>query len=283
MKKSDHSGGILGSKQVKTLSSLLFFFLSLALLLAALHPYPSFAAEVSGVAEVLGIADAPESQPLVSLQIGDGSTKQLSTGIQILILMTILSLAPALFIMMSSFVRIVVVLSFLRQAMGTMQSPPNQVIISLALFLTFFVMAPVWQKVNETAIQPYLAEEITQTEALGYAVNPIRKFMLNQIREQDLAMFLEMTDNPTPESVDDVATHVIISAFMISELRTAFQIGFLVYLPFLVIDMVVASTLMSMGMMMLPPIMVSLPFKLILFVLADGWHLVVGSLMRSFV
>ena len=271
IKRSDHKIDLLSLKRLRAVGSILFFILFLAGLFAISHPSTTFAAEAS------------ESQPLVNIQVGGGEAKQLSTGIQILILMTLLSLAPALFIMMSSFVRIVVVLSFLRQAMGTMQTPPNQVIISLALFLTFFVMTPVWQKVNETAIQPYLAEEITQTEAIDYATHPIREFMLNQIREEDLGMFLEMTKQPNPESVEDVPTHVVISAFMISELRTAFQIGFLVYLPFLVIDMVVASTLMSMGMMMLPPIMVSLPFKLILFVLADGWHLVVGSLMRSFI
>ena len=219
----------------------------------------------------------------LNIQFGDGGPEQLSTVLQVLALMTLLSLAPALFIMVSSFIRIVVVLAFLRQAMGTQQSPPNQVLISLALFLTFFVMTPVWQKVNADALQPYLAEEIAQPEAWDRAVNPVREFMLKQVREKDLALFLEMADPSPPESLEEVPTHVIISAFMVSELRTAFQIGFLVYLPFLVIDIVVASTLMSMGMLMLPPILVSLPFKLILFVLADGWHLIVGSLVKSFI
>lgn len=228
-------------------------------------------------------AEPSDPTPLVNIQFGEGGPGQLSLVMQILILTTLLSLAPALFIMVSSFIRIVVVLSFLRQAIGTHQSPPNQVIISLSLFLTFFVMAPVWQKVHAEALQPYLEQKIGQEEAWGLAVKPVRDFMLRQVREKDLELFLEMARQPAPEGPEAVPTHIVISAFMVSELRTAFQIGFLVYLPFLVIDMVVASTLMSMGMLMLPPIMVSLPFKLILFVLADGWYLVVGSLVRSFI
>jgi len=205
-----------------------------------------------------------------------------SVVLQIFLLLTVLSLAPAILIMLTSFTRIVIVLSLLRQAMGTHQMPPNQVLIGLALFLTFFVMTPIWQRVNTEALQPYLEKKITQKEALEKAVEPLRKFMFKQTREKDLALLVDIADIERPGSVDDVPTSVLIPSFIISELKTAFQIGFLLYVPFLILDMVVASVLLSMGMMMLPPIMVSLPFKLMLFVLADGWYLVVGSLVKSF-
>ncbi|MFQ5543467.1 MAG: flagellar type III secretion system pore protein FliP [Nitrospiria bacterium] len=220
--------------------------------------------------------------PSLSLNLGEGSPERWSTAIQILVLFTVLSLAPAIFIMMTSFTRIVVVLSFMRQAFGTQQAPPNQVIIGLSLFLTFLVMSPVWKRVNTEALQPYLEEAISQGDAISKAGEPIRKFMLSQVREKDLALFVKVSKLPQPKTPTDIPTYAVIPAFMISELRTAFQIGFLVYLPFLVIDIVVASILMSMGMMMLPPVMISLPFKLILFVLADGWYLIVGSLIRGF-
>jgi flagellar biosynthetic protein FliP len=223
----------------------------------------------------------PKRAPLVAVTIGDAD-KPLSVGLQIMIALTILTLAPAIFIMTTSFTRIIVVLSLLRQAMGTQQSPPNQVLISLALFLTLFVMSPVIKKVNNDALQPYLHEEITQQQALDKAEVPIRGFMLKQVREKDLSLFVNLTKMKRPKNQKDIPTHVLIPAFMISELRLAFQVGFLVFLPFLIIDIVVGSVLMSMGMMMLPPIMVSLPFKLILFVLADGWYLIVGSLVKSF-
>ncbi len=223
----------------------------------------------------------PQPDPLMTVQFGSVD-KSFSTGIQVLILLTILSLAPAIFIMMTSFTRIVVVLSFLRQALGTQQAPPNQVLISLALFLTLFIMSPILTKINKEALQPYIAEEIPQQEALKRASEPIRKFMLKQVREKDLSLFVDITKMGRPRNENDIPTHVVIPAFMISELRTAFQIGFLIFLPFLIIDIVVGSVLMSMGMMMLPPVMVSLPFKLILFVLADGWYLIVGALVKSF-
>ncbi|MEK7748098.1 MAG: flagellar type III secretion system pore protein FliP [Nitrospirota bacterium] len=223
----------------------------------------------------------PQPDPLMTVQFG-GVDKPFSVGLQILILLTILSLAPAIFIMMTSFTRIIVVLSFLRQALGTQQAPPNQVLISLALFLTLFIMSPILTKINTEALQPYIAEEITQQEALKRSSEPIRKFMLKQVREKDLSLFVDITKIGRPRNESDIPTHVVIPAFMISELRTAFQIGFLIFLPFLIIDIVVGSVLMSMGMMMLPPVMVSLPFKLILFVLADGWYLIVGSLVKSF-
>jgi flagellar biosynthetic protein FliP len=202
--------------------------------------------------------------------------------LQILALLTVLSVAPAFFIMVTAFTRIVIVLSFLRQAMGTQQVPPNQILISLALFLTFFVMTPVWQAVYGNALQPLFAEQISQEEALTRGMVPIREFMLKQVREKDLELFVELAKLPKPATVDELPTHVIIPSFILSELRIAFQIGFLIYVPFLIVDMVVASVLMSMGMMLMPPVVISLPFKLILFVLADGWYLVVGSMVKSF-
>ena len=239
---------------------------------------------IFGVSDLCAAATAATSGngPSITLDLGAGAKGQTAVVIQILGLLTILSLAPALFIMVTSFTRIVIVLSFLRQAIGTQQTPPNQVLISLALFLTFFVMAPVWQTVYGHAIQPLLAEQITQEEAFTRGMAPVRDFMLRQVREKDLALFVELAKLPKPATAQDLPTHVIIPAFILSELRVAFQIGFLIYVPFLVVDMVVASVLMSMGMMLLPPVVISLPFKLILFVLADGWYLIVGSMVKSF-
>ena len=226
-----------------------------------------------------------QTLPIPTIQIGVGQAdnpSDVSTGLQILFLLTFLSLAPALLVLVTSFTRIVVVFSFLRHALGTQQMPPNQVLIGLALFLTIFIMAPVWQEVNKSALQPYINEEIGYKEALDLAETPVRKFMLSQTREKDIAVFYEITEEPRPKTEADVPTHLLIPAFVISELRTAFQIGFLIYIPFLVLDMVVASVLLSMGMMMLPPVMISLPFKLLLFVLVDGWNLMIGSLVKSF-
>ena len=203
--------------------------------------------------------------------------------LQIFLLMTVLSLAPAILIMVTSFTRIVIVLSLLRRALGTMQMPPNQVMIGLALFLTFFVMTPVWQKINQNALQPYLDKKIGNQEALQNATEPLKEFMFRQTREKDLALFVDIAKLERPNNIKDIPTSVLIPSFIISEVKTAFQIGLLLYVPFLIIDMVVASVLLSMGMMMLPPIMVSLPFKLMLFVLADGWYLLVGSLVKGFV
>jgi flagellar biosynthetic protein FliP len=196
--------------------------------------------------------------------------------------MTVLSLAPAMLIMLTSFTRIAIVLSLLRQALGTPQTPPTQVVLGIALFLTFFIMAPVWTTVNQNALQPYMAEKIDQKSALAAAAEPFKAFMLKQTREKDLALMVKVSDTPRPETRDKISIGVLIPAFIISELKTAFQIGFMLYVPFIVIDMVVASVLLSMGMMMLPPVMISLPFKLMLFVLADGWHLIVRSLVQSF-
>ncbi len=208
--------------------------------------------------------------------------KDVSVALQIMGLLTVLSLAPALLIMMTSFTRIVIVLSFLRQAMGTMTMPPNQVILGLALFLTFFVMATPLGQINHDALQPYLAGNMGQQEAIQKGVEPLRNFMFHQTRQKDLALFVHMAKIARPRTPADIPTHILIPAFLISELKTAFQIGFMIYLPFLVIDMVVSSILMSMGMMMLPPVMISLPFKIILFVLVDGWHLISRALVASF-
>ncbi|MGA1823020.1 MAG: flagellar type III secretion system pore protein FliP [bacterium] len=224
--------------------------------------------------------------PIPKINIGvdsANSPEDIVVGMQILLLLTILSLAPAILIMITSFTRIAVVLSFLRQAIGTHQMPSNQIIIGLALFLTFFIMLPVGKQINADALQPYLASEINHTEALKLAMNPLRQFMFKQTREKDLGLFLQISKAPKPKNESEVGTLVLIPAFVISELKTAFEIGFLIYLPFLIVDMVVAVVLLSMGMMMLPPIMISLPFKLMFFVLIDGWHLMVGSLVKSFI
>ena len=230
-------------------------------------------------------AAAPQTAaPFIS--IGMDQTQEpgkMAVVLQIFLLMTILSLAPAILIMLTSFTRVVIVLSLLRRALGTMQMPPNQVIIGLALFLTFFIMTPIWQQINQTALQPYLADKLDQQQALQKAAEPLRGFMFKQTREKDLALFVDIAKIERPKDVNDIPISVLIPSFIISEVKTAFQIGLLLYVPFLIIDMVVASVLLSMGMMMLPPIMVSLPFKLMLFVLADGWYLLVGSLVKGFV
>ncbi|MBT9173517.1 MAG: Flagellar biosynthetic protein FliP [Syntrophomonadaceae bacterium] len=221
--------------------------------------------------------------PNLKLELGTATEPEQVVGsLQLLLLLTILTLVPAILALMTSFTRTVIVLSFVRNALGTQQIPPNQVLIGLALFLTFFIMAPVYQQVNTTAIQPYLAAEIDFNEMTTVAMQPMREFMFRHTREKDLALFVNIANAERPSSRDDVALHVLIPAFVISELKTAFQMGFMIFIPFLVIDMVVASALMSMGMFMLPPVMVSLPFKLLLFVMVDGWHLVVQSLVESF-
>lgn len=218
----------------------------------------------------------------LTLDLGNTPTQQTGTSLQILLLLTVLSLAPAILMLMTSFTRIIIVLSFVRNALGTQQLPPNQVLIGLALFLTFFVMEPTWNQINTNAVQPYLKNQITQTEAMTKAEEPLRVFMFKQTREKDLELFVGLSKMERPKTYRDVPTYVLIPAFVISELKTAFQMGFAIFIPFIVIDMIVSSTLMSVGMMMLPPMMISLPFKLLLFVLVDGWHLVVQSLVTSF-
>jgi len=243
-----------------------------------------FAVILSGIL-LLPMLVMAEPMPLPTVNIGVGSSSKpgdMAVTIQIFLMLTVLSLAPGLLIMTTSFTRIVVVLSFLRTAMGTQQAPSNQIIIALSMFLTFFIMSPVWQQIHKEAYLPWKAQQLTQAAAIDKAVMPLRKFMLSQTREKDLALFVNLSKLPRPKNADDIPTLTIIPAFMISELRTAFQIGFLIYIPFIVVDMVVASVLMSMGMMMLPPVMISLPFKVLLFVLVDGWGLVIGSLVKSF-
>jgi len=236
---------------------------------------------------LLGGGATAGAGPALTLSLDDGSgtpgeEPPIATGLQILLLMTVLSVAPALVLMVTSFARIVVVLSFVRQALSTQQMPPNQVLVGLALLMTFFVMAPTWQAVHDDALRPYLDGELSATAALEQGSGPLRDFMLTQTREKDLQLFAGMADIDRPETRADLPLTVLVPAFMISELRTAFQMGFVIYLPFLIVDMVIASVLMSMGMLMLPPAMISLPFKILLFVLVDGWHLVVNSLVSSF-
>lgn len=236
---------------------------------------------LGGVVTLIALSD-PAAAQQINLDFGDGAE---ATGriVQIVALITVLSLAPSILVMVTSFIRIMVVLSFLRTAMGTQQTPPNQVLVSLALFLTFFIMMPTFERAYDTAIKPMIADEITEFEAFDRATIPFRDFMVRHVREQDLNLFIDIS-GIAPDSVraDNMPLRILVPAFMISELRRAFEIGFLIFLPFLIIDMVVASVLMAMGMMMLPPIIIALPFKIIFFVLVDGWYMIVGSLVRSF-
>jgi len=229
------------------------------------------------------IYSAEVSIPKIDIGITPAkSPKDVSATIQILILLTILTLAPAILMLMTSFTRIIIVLSFLRQALGSQQIPPNQILIGLALFMTFYIMTPVGTEIYNKAWEPYKDNKITLDEALKNSVKPLRQFMFKQTREKDLALFIFLSKSQRPKNQNDVPTGVLIPAFIISELKTAFIVGFLIYVPFLIIDMVVASTLMSMGMLMLPPVMISLPFKILLFILVDGWHLISRALIVSF-
>jgi flagellar biosynthetic protein FliP len=228
-------------------------------------------------------AFAQQPVPKISVNIDSAKNpRDVAVTLEILLLMTVLTLAPAILVLTTSFTRIIVIFHFLRQAVGLQQMPPNQVLIGLALFLTVFIMNPVISDVYQGAVKPYLAEEISFDDAIDKASTPMRDFMLKNTREKDLSLLVSIGMQAKPENATEVATHLLVPAFVISELRIAFQIGFLIYIPFLVIDVVVASVLMSMGMLMLPPIMISLPFKVMLFVLIDGWYLIVGSVIRSF-
>lgn len=257
--------------------------LGLSALGVALYAGAVFAADTGTAPSYVPGGGSGISLPNISMSFGAGGKPADTVGVlRILMMLTVLTLAPAILIMMTSFTRIVVVLSFLRQALGTQQMPPNQLIIGLSLFLSFFVMAPAFKEISSQAIEPYMAEKIDQKVAFDRAEKPLREFMFNQTREKDLELFLSLSKEAKPQGREDVPTYVLIPSFVVSELKTAFQIGFMIYLPFLVIDMVVASVLMAMGMMMLPPTAIALPFKLLLFVLVDGWDLVVGSLVKSF-
>jgi len=241
------------------------------------------AVAVVGLVMFTGMVRSAWAQiPEVELRIGPGGGEAGAIGIvQMMVLFTLISLAPSLLVMVTPFTRIVIVLSLLRNALGTQQTPPNTVIVGLALFLSLFIMAPILQQINDTALKPYLRQELPTGQAFAAAEQPVRQFMLRQTRARDLALFVNLA-RLKPRKVEDIPTYVVVPGFMISELKSAFQIGFVVYIPFLVIDMVVASILMSMGMLMVPPILISLPFKLLLFILADGWNLVFGSIVRSF-
>ncbi len=257
-----------------------FFWIFTALLILAV--FPSVALAEGGVASAMGNGGGL-ALPSLSLSFTQGQKPgELVAVLRTVIMLTVLTLAPAILIMMTSFTRIVVVLSFLRQALGTQQMPPNQLIVGLALFLTFFVMAPTWKTISSQALEPFMSESIGQVDAFNRAEAPLREFMFSQVREKDLELFLSLSKEAKPNDKKEVASYILVPAFIISELKTAFTIGFMLYLPFLVVDMVVASVLMAMGMMMLPPAAVALPFKLLLFVLVDGWELIVGSLVKSF-
>jgi flagellar biosynthesis protein FliP len=225
----------------------------------------------------------PIALPKIAVDIGKSSNpSDVAVTLQILALMTVLSLAPALLIMTTAFTRIIIVFHFLKQALGTAQMPPSQIIIGLSMFLTFFIMAPTWNKVNTEALQPYLNGKLSQQLAYDKGIEPIRQFMFRQTREQDLGLFMKLSNIDKPNSRADIPTLVLVPAYAISEIRTGFIIGFVIFIPFLIIDIVVSSILMAMGMMMLPPMMISLPFKILLFILVDGWNLLVLSLMQSF-
>jgi len=253
----------------------------------ALRPFLALGFALTGLTAAAqeAVDENPLGQNIVDAFRQAGEPENISTSLLILFLLTILTLAPAILVMTTSFTRIIVVFGFLRQAMATQQSPPNQVLIGIALFLTFFIMAPTYQRMYDEAVQPYIEGEIpTINEAYTKALVPMREFMFRQLERnpRDIALFMQIAELPRPQTREDVPTTVLIPAFILNEMRIAFQIGFIIYIPFLIIDMVVASTLMAMGMMMLPPVFVSLPFKIILFVLADGWMLLIGSLVRSF-
>ena len=242
---------------------------TIPLVLFFLLTFPTLASAVGLPTITFGVEDAESPQ-------------QVSNALQILFVLTILSVAPAILLMMTCFTRIVIVLGFVRQAMGTQNMPPTQIILGLSLFLSFFIMSPTLNTINEEALQPYMSEQIDQAQALQKAIDPMRQFMFSQVRESELSLLTDITLEQDPQSQEEVPTMTLIPAFMLSELKRAFQMGFMIYIPFLVIDMIVASILMSMGMMMLPPVIISMPFKLLLFVLVDGWSLVVGSLIKSF-
>ena len=231
----------------------------------------------------ISYAEPPLPIPRIGLNLEEAqSPREVASSIEILFILTILALAPSILMMMTCFTRIIIVLSFIRKAISTQTTPPNQVLIGLALFLTFFIMAPIGAEINNTAVQPYLQEQISQEIALENAMKPVRNFMFRQTREKDLALFIDISGSEKPKQLEEIPSKALIPAFIISELKTGFQIGFVLFIPFIVIDMVVASTLMSMGMMMLPPVMISLPFKILLFIMVDGWNLIIKSLIEGF-
>jgi len=297
IRRPAHEGVKWGVKEVLPL---IFGFLVVSLALSAqgqqMPPLPKAPASLanstnssvspssaSPSASSLGAAIGSALPGQLTVNLGGGSSRErMAMVIKILAVFTILSLAPSILVMMTSFTRIVVVLSFVRRALGLQEAPPTQVIIGLALFLTFFTMAPTWNKVYRAALAPYMAGELAETEAYERGITPVREFMFKNTRKDELSLFISISRIPRPNVRADVPSYVLMPAFMVSEIKTAFIIGFLIFIPFLVIDMVVSSVLLAMGMMMLPPVIVSLPFKIILFVLVDGWSLIIGSLIQSY-
>ena len=274
----------LNKKHKNILNTCIMLFMCCIVLISAKPAYvAATGVDHTTEQEIDAKPDSDDNTLDLSITSNMGSTKLEST-LQILILLTVLSLAPSILIMVTSFTRLIIVFHFLRTALGTQTSPPNQVLVGLALFITLAIMSPVFTKVNNEAVKPYMSGKITQEEAFETGSKPLKEFMLKQTRDKDLQLFLDIneTDKETINNYQDISLTVIIPAFIISELRTAFIIGFLLYMPFIVLDMVVASTLMSMGMMMLPPTTISMPFKILLFVMVDGWNLVIGELVKSF-
>ena len=268
------------SLRVALVACAVLFFAAGAWAQTASVPSPAAPAALLPIA-IPGTGAAPAgSGPSITLDFG--GEDQVATGIQLVALLTLMTIAPALMIMLTSFTRIIIVLGFVRRALSTQEVPPTQVLIGLALFLTFFVMAPTWGEVHKEAIAPYMSGEIGMMEAYRAAETPTREFLFKNTRKNDLALFLRISGAGRPATKADVPNQVLVPAFIVSELQTAFLIGFIIYIAFLIIDMVVSSVLLSMGMMMLPPVIVSLPFKIILFVLVDGWSLIIGSIVRSF-
>ncbi|MEW6652362.1 MAG: flagellar type III secretion system pore protein FliP [Bacteroidota bacterium] len=230
-------------------------------------------------------AQAQQTIPFPKINLGVGTAEDggdVSVTLQILLLMTILSLAPSIVIMTTSYLRIIIVFHFLKSALGTQQMPPSQLLAGVALFITFFVMAPTWNKINDEALKPLMDDKITTKQAYDKGIEPIRQFMFKNVRDEDLELFIGLSNQARPNNRNDVATYILIPAFVLSELRTGFIMGFFLFIPFIMVDMIVSSILMSMGMMMMPPMMISLPFKILLFILVDGWNLIVSSLVRSF-
>lgn len=267
----------------KRFTALPFAFPAKAGILKPSTKIPAFAGKALFVALLFLFLSSPAFAQNISIDFGqEGDGTVTGRVIQLVVLLTVLSLAPSILIMMTSFTRIVVVLSFLRTAIGIQQTPPNTVMLSLALFLTFFIMAPTLQAAYDSAVVPLMNESIDEVTAFERGVEPFHAFMIKHVREKDLNLFMELSNTPPVEDVKNVPLQVLIPSFMISELRRAFEIGFMLFLPFLIIDLVTASILMSMGMMMLPPVTISLPFKIIFFVLVDGWYLITGSLIRGF-
>ncbi len=251
----------------------------LVIVFAVILPSHAHAGELTEDTTTVAETDADDTLT-IGISAGDGS--DLASVLQILLVLTVIALAPSILIMLTSFTRIIIVMHFTRAALGTQSAPPNQVLVGLSLFLTFFIMAPTFSKVYTQAIQPLSNNEISAEEAYEKGIEPIREFMFEQTNTKDIKMFLEIADIQEVSDYDDIPTHVLIPSFIVSELRTAFIIGFLIYIPFIVIDMVVSSALMSMGMMMLPPTTISMPFKILLFVMADGWNLIIGNLVKTF-